>query len=114
MDLLTTDLLTTDLLTMDLLTRSLLEYRGSFNRFDLRVSKAQAESLAQLFFRMGTPRATMWKTRPYGRPAPSKRLFGWPMLAEAWGSLRHDLALAEASGEPAGRGMSHGVSDPRC
>ena len=49
--------------------RSLLEYRGSFNRFDLRVSKAQAECLAQLFLRMGTPRATMWKTRPYGRPA---------------------------------------------
>ena len=39
--------------------RSLLEYRGSFNRFDLRVSKAQAESLAQLFFRMGTPRAAV-------------------------------------------------------
>ena len=55
MDLLTTDLLTTDLLTMDLLTRSLLEYRGSFNRFDLRVSKAQAECLVQLFLRIGTP-----------------------------------------------------------
>ena len=81
------DLLTTDLLTTDLLTRSLLEYRGSFNRFDLRVSKAQAECLAQLFFRMDTPRATMWKTRPYGRPAPSKRLFGWPKLGAAWSTI---------------------------
>ena len=27
----------------------------------------------------------------------------WPGLAEAWGSPRHDLALKEASGEPAGR-----------
>jgi hypothetical protein len=31
----------------------------------------------------------------------------WPRLAEAPGSLRHDLALKEASGEPASRGLSH-------
>ena len=31
----------------------------------------------------------------------------WPRLAEARCSLRHDLALREASGEPAGRGLSH-------
>eukprot|EP00964_Phaeocystis_antarctica_P105073 scaffold70154_cov40-Phaeocystis_antarctica.AAC.1 len=31
----------------------------------------------------------------------------WPRLAEARGSLRHDLALKEASGEPAGRSLCH-------
>ena len=36
--------------------RTLLEYRGSFNRFDLRLSKVQADGLAQLFVRMGEPR----------------------------------------------------------
>ena len=30
----------------------------------------------------------------------------WPRLVEAPGSLRHDLALKEASGEPAGWGLS--------
>ena len=39
--------------------RTLLEYRGSFNRFDLRISKAQADGLAQLFFRVGEPRQPM-------------------------------------------------------
>eukprot|EP00964_Phaeocystis_antarctica_P103686 scaffold68942_cov59-Phaeocystis_antarctica.AAC.1 len=32
-----------------------------------------------------------------------------PRLAEAPGSLEHDLSLTEASGEPAGRGLSHRV-----
>ena len=32
---------------------------------------------------------------------------GRPLLAEARGSLEHDLALTEASREPAGRGLSH-------
>ena len=36
-----------------------------------------------------------------GRPAPPERL-GWPRLPGAWGSLRRDLPLKEASGEPAG------------
>eukprot|EP00964_Phaeocystis_antarctica_P154653 scaffold123480_cov45-Phaeocystis_antarctica.AAC.3 len=40
------------------------------------------------------------------------RLIG-PRLAGAWGRLRHGLALREASGEPAGRGLSHLVSHPR-
>lgn len=39
--------------------RTLLEYRGSFNRFDLRISKVQAEGLAQLFFRIGEARQQM-------------------------------------------------------
>ena len=39
--------------------RTLLEYRGSFNRFDLRVNKVQAEGLAQLFFQIGKPRTAM-------------------------------------------------------
>ena len=33
----------------------------------------------------------------------------WPRLAEARGSLEHDLARRGASGEPAGRGLSHRV-----
>ena len=37
----------------------------------------------------------------------------WPRLAEAWGSQRHDLALKEPSGEPAGRGLSHPAFDNR-
>ena len=45
-----------------------------------------------------------------GRPVRPKRLIGrgWPRLAEARGSLKHDLALKTkgASGEPAGRGLS--------
>ena len=36
---------------------------------------------------------------------------GWPRLAEAWGGLVHGLALKEASGEPAGRSLSHLVFD---
>jgi len=47
-----------------------------------------------------------------GLGASAIQAAGWPRLAEARRSL--DPALAEASGEPAGRGMSHGVSDPRC
>ena len=45
----------------------------------------------------------------YGRsvdPARPKRLIGRGTLALARGSLEHDLALGEASGEPAGRGLS--------
>jgi hypothetical protein len=30
----------------------------------------------------------------------------WPRLAEAWGSLERDLALAQACGAPADRGLS--------
>ena len=47
-----------------------------------------------------------------GRPARPKRLSGrgWPRLAEARGSLEHDLPLREASGAPAGRGLSHVAS----
>ena len=39
-------------------------------------------------------------------PASAAQAAGWPRLAEARGSLRHDLALKGASGEPAGRGLS--------
>eukprot|EP00964_Phaeocystis_antarctica_P015992 scaffold8850_cov72-Phaeocystis_antarctica.AAC.5 len=39
---------------------------------------------------------------PVGAAQPAD----WPRLAEVPGSLRHDLALKEASGEPAGRGLS--------
>ena len=46
----------------------------------------------------------MWKTRPMW-PASAARAAGWPRLAEARGSLRHDLVLKGASGEPAGRGL---------
>ena len=46
----------------------------------------------------------------YGRPAPPERL-NWPRLANALGSLRHTLALREARGERAGRGLCHLVSD---
>eukprot|EP00964_Phaeocystis_antarctica_P105399 scaffold70427_cov57-Phaeocystis_antarctica.AAC.2 len=48
---------------------------------------------------------TMWKTRPIW-PASAAQAADWPRLAEARGSLRHDLALEGASGEPAGRGLS--------
>ena len=47
----------------------------------------------------------MWKTRPLW-PASAAQAADWPRLAEARGSLRHDLALKGASGEPAGRGLS--------
>ena len=47
----------------------------------------------------------MWKTRPVW-PASAAQAADWPRLAEARGSLRHDLALKGASGEPAGRGLS--------
>ena len=43
----------------------------------------------------------MWKTRPIW-PASAAQAADWPRLAEAQGSLRHDLALKGASGESAG------------
>ena len=51
------------------------------------------------------PRGSTSKTRPVwpGQCTPN----GWPMLAEAWGSLRHDLALTAASEAPAGRSLRH-------
>eukprot|EP00964_Phaeocystis_antarctica_P160244 scaffold131712_cov60-Phaeocystis_antarctica.AAC.2 len=39
-------------------------------------------------------------------PASAAQAAGWPRLAEAWGSRRHGPALREATGEPAGRGLS--------
>ena len=38
--------------------------------------------------------------------ASAAQAAAWPRLAEARGSLEHDLALKEASGEPDGRGLS--------
>ena len=42
--------------------------------------------------------------------ASAARAADWPRLAEAPGSLEHTLALKEASGAPAGRGLSQLVS----
>ena len=53
----------------------------------------------------GSRYGAMWKTRPIW-PASAAQAADWPRLAEAQGSLRHDLALEGASGEPAGRGLS--------
>ena len=50
----------------------------------------------------------MWKTRPVWL-ASAAQAADWPGLAEAQGSLTQDLALKEASGEPAGRGLRHRV-----
>ena len=47
----------------------------------------------------------MWRTQPVW-PASAAQLADWPRPTEAPGSLRHDLAPREASGEPAGRGLS--------
>eukprot|EP00964_Phaeocystis_antarctica_P008188 scaffold4414_cov65-Phaeocystis_antarctica.AAC.8 len=52
----------------------------------------------------------------YGRPEPPRlasaaQAADWPRLAEASGSLSHDLALRDASGAPAGRGLSRLVLD---
>ena len=44
----------------------------------------------------------MWPARIH-----AARAAGWPRLAEARGSLRRDLALQEASAEPAGEALSH-------
>ena len=44
----------------------------------------------------------MWPPRIH-----AARAAGWPRLAEARGSLRRDLALQEASAEPAGEALSH-------
>ena len=44
-------------------------------------------------------------------PASAAQAAGWPRLAEAHGSLAHDLAPREASGEPAGRRLCHLVFD---
>ena len=45
------------------------------------------------------------EARMAGRRGPSG---DWPRLAGAWGSLGHALALREASGAPAGRGLCRG------
>ena len=42
-------------------------------------------------------------------PASAARATDWPRLAAARGGLRHDLALTEASGEPAGRSLAFGL-----
>ena len=42
----------------------------------------------------------------HGLGASAAQAADWPRLAEARGSLRHDLALGGAFGEPAGRGLS--------
>ena len=52
-----------------------------------------------------TPGA-MSKARPVWSASVAQAT-GWPRLAEAWGGLVHGLALKEASGEPAGRSLSH-------
>eukprot|EP00964_Phaeocystis_antarctica_P049086 scaffold28427_cov48-Phaeocystis_antarctica.AAC.1 len=52
----------------------------------------------------------MLRPRPVW-PASAAQAAGRPRLAGASGSLRRDLALAEASGAPAGRRLSHLVSD---
>ena len=50
----------------------------------------------------------MLETRPiWPAGAADWRATDGPRLAEARGGLEHDLALKEASGEPAGRGLSH-------
>ena len=54
------------------------------------------------------PRGSTSKTRPVW-PGTAHQTADWPMLAEAWGSLRHDLALTAASGAPAGRSLRHPV-----
>ena len=48
----------------------------------------------------------MWITRPI-LPASAAQAADWPRLAEARGSLEHNLALKEAPGAPVGRGLSH-------
>eukprot|EP00964_Phaeocystis_antarctica_P124321 scaffold87986_cov66-Phaeocystis_antarctica.AAC.2 len=50
----------------------------------------------------------MWKIRPVW-PASAAQPAGWPRLVEAPASQRHALALRGASGEPAGRRLSHPV-----
>ena len=46
------------------------------------------------------------KPRMAGRPVSAAQAADWPMLAGARGSLEHGVALKEAPGEPAGRGLS--------
>ena len=53
--------------------------------------------------------AAMWRTRP-AWPASAAQPADWPRPTNAPCTLRHDLALREASGEPAGRGLSGLVS----
>ena len=43
--------------------------------------------------------------------ASAAQVADWPQLAEAQGGPRRALALREASGEPAGRSVSHLVFD---
>ena len=54
----------------------------------------------------------MWKPN-HGRcglGASAAQAADWPRLAQARGCLERDLALREAPGEPAGRGLSHLVN----
>ena len=54
--------------------------------------------------------AAMSRTGPM-KPVSAAQTADWPRLAETWGSLRRDLALRAASGEPAGRSLCHLVLD---
>jgi hypothetical protein len=65
----------------------------------VRVPRSQASQVRQKQARFYTAAPPMW---PIGR---------LEAVVEARGSPRHDLALKEASGEPAGRNPSHLVPD---
>eukprot|EP00964_Phaeocystis_antarctica_P017939 scaffold9960_cov71-Phaeocystis_antarctica.AAC.3 len=53
----------------------------------------------------------MAESKPDVAWVPAALAAAWPRLADAWGSLRHALALKEASGTPAGRRLSQLVFD---
>ena len=62
--------------------------------------------LAELLPELHERRYLCQKQSLYGRPASVGQVADCPRLAEAWGSLRHELALTGASARPADRGLS--------
>ena len=74
------------------------------------LSRTCALHVARHIDAQGHRMAPTSKAKPV-RPVSADQATGWPRLAGARGNLRHALALREASGGPAGRGLRHLVSD---
>jgi len=84
-----------------------VRYAGGRYAYPVRTVRRPRDvrvSTAVLLRVLGSPRLHgrhgRWKKWPASEAAD------WPRLADAWGSPTHDLARREASGAPAGRGLS--------
>ena len=83
---------------------TITRYNGSLaalrEAVGVEASRALFLERIEKWARAVAPPCRKHKTDMAGQHGP--RAAHWPRLAGAWGGLRRDLALREASGEPAG------------